>query len=54
MNAAVSAASLGVPTSYWMDITVCALFANQIEIAKECLAMVGNIRVLKILGEIKH
>lgn len=49
---AIQAASLGVPTQYWMDIAVSALFCNETSLAKECLSMTGNIRVLKILADI--
>lgn len=52
LNMAIQAASLGVPTQYWMDIAIAALFCNETMLAKEALSMIGNIRVLKILADI--
>lgn len=34
-----------------MDIAIAALFANEIDLAKEALSMTGNVRVLKIIAE---
>ncbi|KAH0574171.1 Intraflagellar transport protein 122 [Spironucleus salmonicida] len=52
LNLAIQAANLGAPANYWQEIAVCGLFCGEIELAKEALSSVGNVRVLKNLSEI--
>lgn len=52
LNDAIKAAYLGIPVDFWRSIATASLFANEIECAREALATVGDVRVLKTIAEI--
>lgn len=52
LNEAIKAANLGVPMDCWRDLAIAALFSNELELAREVLATIGDIRSLKAVAEI--
>ena len=52
LNEAIKAANLGVPMDCWRDLAIAALFSNELELAREVLATIGDIRSLKAIAEV--
>lgn len=52
LNEAIKAANLGVPMDCWRDLAIAALLSNELDLAREVLATIGDIRSLKAIAEI--
>lgn len=52
LNEAIKAANLGVPMDCWRELAIAALLSNELDLAKEVLATIGDIRSLKAIAEI--